>query len=89
MPTFQKASKYERIQPRREAKFYIMGLLSAYWLVGKQIPIKCYFIYYLNETTIYDLRKSKTILVSPYRVIAIISNGKVHWKSHIPPPTIL
>ena len=89
MPTFQEASKYERIQPRREAKFYIMGLLSAYWLVGKQIPIKCYFIYYLNETTIYDLRKSKTILVSPYRVIAIISNGKVHWKSYIPPPTIL
>jgi len=30
MPTFQKASKYERIQPRREAKFYVMGLLSAY-----------------------------------------------------------
>ena len=58
-------------------------------LVGKQIPIKCYFIYYLNETTIYDLRKSKTILVSPYRVIAIISNSKVHWKSHIPPLTIL
>ncbi len=41
-------------------------------LVGNQIPIKCYFIYYLNETTIYDLRKSKTILGSPYRVIAII-----------------
>ena len=46
---FISKKKYERVL----TKFYVMGLLSAYFEVDKQIPIKCYFIYYLNETTIY------------------------------------
>ena len=53
MPSYS-TKKYERFLLKGGlTKFYIMGLLSAYFEVDKQIPIKCYFIYYLNETTIY------------------------------------
>ena len=48
-----KSTKKIRALPFGLTKFYIMGLLSAYFAVDKQIPIKCYFIYYLDETTIY------------------------------------
>ena len=44
-----------RTLPCGFTKFYVMGLLSAYFVVDKQIPIKCYFTYYLHETTIYFL----------------------------------
>ena len=55
MPS-KSTKKYERflLLKGRLTKFYIMGLLYAYFEVDKQIPIKCYFIYYLNETTIYS-----------------------------------
>ena len=52
MPTLL-AKKYERIL----TKFYVMGLLFAYFEVDKQIPIKCYFIYAYNK----DYYKNKQI----------------------------
>ena len=72
MPS-KKAKKTNLKHESISTKFYVMCLSSAYFLADKQIPIKCYFIYYLNETTIYFLLLFlKNLLVLFYILIRYI-----------------
>ena len=54
-----------------------MGLSSAYFIVDKQIPIKCYFIYYLNETTIFFTCFLSFLTFSVFITFLVNSSGLV------------